>query len=318
MQYIEIKGYQDTLKVSRIAMGSAMSMMRLSEDVISELFDIYLDAGGNVLDTARSYGDGSCEMMVAEYLKKSGKRNQVLLTTKGCHPRNETMSVSRLGRTDMAQDIDDSLKTFGVETFDIYWIHKDDEKIPVEEIVDSMNEIIIRPGKARFVGCSNWHTNRIEAANAYAAASGQCGFLGSQIQWSMAETREEYFKEFGAVVMDEASYQWYLSKNMPVFAFSSQAQGFFPRVKAAGAENLPEMLQKCYVTPENMARYERALAVAEKYNVSLSAPALCYLTCNKLPAVAIIGAETPEMLRQSLEGADLPLTAEEADALYYG
>ncbi|MCD8014160.1 MAG: aldo/keto reductase [Lachnospiraceae bacterium] len=315
MKYINLQGYQETIKVSRLAMGSAMSMMRLSDDVITNLFDIYLDAGGNCLDTARSYGEGKCEALVANYLKKTGKRNQVVLTTKGCHPRNESMNISRLGRGDMTEDINLSLETFGVDYFDLYWIHKDDESIPVEEIVDNMNAILVKPGKVRALGCSNWHKERIEAANKYAKESGQAGFLTSQIQWSLAETKEEYFKDFGAVVMDDAAYHWYLENQIPVFAFSSQAQGFFPRA-AAGIETLPPMMQKNYVNEANKVRLERVKALAEVNGMSLSAPTLGFIVNNRLPSVAIIGAENPDMLRQSLEGAEISMTADDADALF--
>lgn len=317
MKYIDIQGYHDKIKISRLAMGSAMSMMRLSDSEVAELYDIFLDAGGNILDTARSYGDGRCEEMVANYLKRGGKRNEVVLATKGCHPKNEEMEKSRLSREDMTEDIDASLSTFGVDYFDVYWIHKDDKKIPVEQIVDEMNDILIKPGKVRFLGCSNWHTERIEAANQYAKESGQEGFLGSQIQWALAETKEEYFKEFGAVVMDDGNYEWYYRNQFPVFAFSSQAQGFFPRLDAAGdIKNLPEMLQHQFGCPANLIRYERVKEIAGRQSCSMSAPPLAYLVNNKLPAVAIIGAETPEMLRQSLEGAEINMTPEEADALY--
>ncbi len=315
MKYLEIKGYQETVRTSRIAMGSAMSMMRLSSGEIYRLFDEYLDRGGNCLDTARAYGEGRCEEMVADYIRHSGKRGQILISTKGCHPIGGDNGPSRLSLEDLETDINSSLKTFGTDCIDFYWIHKDDETLPVEPIVDSINQII-REGKARVVGCSNWHIERIQAANAYARKTGQCGFLASQIQWSFTETKEEYFKEHGAVVMDQRSYEWYLQEAMPVFAFSSQAQGFCARVQAEGLENLPAPLRLHYETPENMIRYERALNYAQSHEVPIAAPVLAHIVNNKLPGVAIIGAMDPEMLSQSLTGGETDLTPEEVDAMF--
>lgn len=315
MKYLEIKGYHDTVRTSRIAMGSAMSMMKLTNKEVYRLFDAYLDRGGNCLDTARAYGEGKCEAMVADYIKHSGKRNQILISTKGCHPIGRDDGPSRLSLEDLETDINNSLKTFETDCIDIYWIHKDDESLPVEPIVDNINKII-REGKARVVGCSNWHIERIQAANEYAKRSGQCGFLASQIQWSFSETKEEYFKEHGAVVMDKRSYDWYLKQDMTVFAFSSQAQGFCARVQAQGFENLPAPLKLHYGTPENMIRYERALAYAQAHNVPIAAPVLAHIVNNKLPGVAIIGSLDLEMLSQSLAGGELDMTAEEVDKMF--
>lgn len=316
MKYFEIKGYEEIIQVSRVGVGSAMSMMSLSEQEFFDIYDAYVDAGGNYIDTAKGYG--LAEARVAHYIKSKGVEKYLLKCSKGCHPNYETMNVNRLSAADMQEDIDSTLKTFGTDIMDIYWIHKDDESIPVERIIDDMNRIIIKPGKAKVVGCSNWHTDRIQRANDYAKASGQCGFLASQIQWALAETKEEYFKEHGAVVMDDDSYKWYEESGMPIFAFSSQAQGFFPRLDAVDGDitRLPEMMQKWFGTPENLERYRRVKEYADKYGVSLSAPALAYLTNNKVRCVPIVGAMDPEMLKLSLSSEELPMTSEQADALY--
>lgn len=316
MNFIDIKGYQGTdVHLSRVAMGSAMSMMRLDRKVIYRLFDEYLDAGGNCLDTARAYGNGQCEEMVGDYLKQSSRAQDIVISTKGCHPLEDDMSKSRLSLDDLEHDINISLKTLHRDCIDMYWIHKDDESLPVEQIVDNINQII-KEGKAKVVGCSNWHANRIKAANEYAKASGQQGFLASQVQWSLVDTKEEYFKQYQAVVMNPDSYNWYLSQNMPVFAFSSQAQGFFSRIGIKGLDALPAELRHNFASPENLIRYERVKKIAQTQNVSISAVVLAYLTNNKLPSVAIIGAENSDMLHQSMESSAVQLSPQAAEDLF--
>lgn len=317
MKYLDLQGYQDSIRTSRIAMGSAMGMMRLQKEEVWRIFDRYLDLGGNCLDTARAYGDGRCEDMVGEYLRASGKRSQIVISTKGCHPIGGDDGPSRLSWEYLDSDINASLKSLSTDCIDIYWIHKDDESLPVEPIVDNINRII-KAGKVRFVGCSNWHIDRIQAANAYAKASGQQGFLGSQIQWSFSSTKEEYFKEHGSVVMTDESYNWYLEQNMPVFAFSSQASGFCAKLRSMGFEALPPHLQKFYGSPENLERYERALKVAKEQNIPIAAPVVAYITNNRLPGVAIIGATKLAQLDESMLGGELDLTAEQVDWMYKG
>lgn len=315
MKYLDLQGYQETIRTSRIAMGSAMGMMRLEKEEVWRIFDRYLDLGGNCLDTARAYGDGRCEEMVGEYLRNCGKRSQIVISTKGCHPIGGDNGPSRLSWEDLDSDINASLKTLDTDCIDIYWIHKDDESVPVEQIIDNINRVI-KAGKARLIGCSNWHIDRIQAANDYAKRSGQQGFLASQIQWSFSSTKEEYFKEHGAVVMTDESYNWYLEQNMPVFAFSSQASGFCAKLQSLGFDNLPPHLKMFYGSEENLVRYERALKVAHERNVPIAAPVVAYIANNKLPCVAIIGATKLSQLEESMIGGNMELTPEEADAMY--
>lgn len=316
MNYIDLTAYDGSvIHISRIGMGSTMSMERLTTEEKYRIYDYYFEQGGNCLDTARAYSDGKAEEMVGAYLRIRKNRNQVIISTKGGHPTWEHPEISRTKRQDILGDLETSLKILGTDYVDIYWIHKDDETHPIEDIVDTIN-IIIKQGKARCIGASNFTVERMAAANKYAKESGQFGFSASQIQWSLASTEDQYFKQHGSLVMTSERYNYYLANNIPVFAFSSQAQGFFPRVAAQGLDMLPEELRIQYGSESNMKRLALLKEYAIKHNCSISAPALGYLINNKLPCVALVGAESVEMLAQSLEAAGLYMTPEEADALY--
>ena len=306
--------YKD-LDISSIVMGSAMSMSHLPKDVYYSIYDTYFEAEGNIVDTARSYGTGGrLEKQVGDYLKETGRTDDVIISTKGCHPFHD--GPSRLSFADMQTDIDESLEALHRDHIDIWWIHKDDENVPVEGIVDSFNHFI-KAGKVFAVGCSNWTVDRIKAANDYAKATGQYGFSASQINWSLATTLREFFHDPTNKTMDDYSYDWYYANNMPIFSFSSQAQGFFPRVDAGGILSLPDEMQKCYGSPENMRRLRFAREFAKSHGCSLSAVALAYLINNKLTCFPIIGAESVDMLKLSLEAGDVEMTPEESDRLYH-
>lgn len=313
MRYKEIKTAGGTLRISNVAIGSAVKMGGLSKEALFALFDLYLDAGGNCIDTARAYGGGQAEALIGEYLRLRKNRDKLLISTKCCHP--DSNGMSRLSGADMEEDLNASLRMLGTDHLDIYWIHKDDERVPVESIVDSMNALL-ETGKIGVMGCSNWHVDRIDAANRYAQATGQRGFELSQIQWSLAESREELFREFTAVLMDEKSYDWYYKHAMPVFAFSPQAQGFFSKAAEGGVESLGEMLRTCYANPNNRIRLERVKELAARERVPVSVPVLAYLINNKLPCIPVFGATSRRMLQQTLMAADFAMSAEEADALF--
>lgn len=316
MNYIDLPAYDgSTIHVSRIGMGSTMSMERLTTEEKYRLYDYYLEQGGNCIDTARAYSNGRAEEMVGAYLQASKNRDKVIISTKGGHPTWENPEKSRVNREDILEDLETSLRMLGTDYVDIYWIHKDDENHSIEDIVDTVN-IIIKQGKARCIGASNFTVERIAAANKYAKETGQFGFAASQIQWSLAATEDQYFKQYGSLVMTPERYYFYLENNIPVFAFSSQAQGFFARVAAQGLDAMPEELRRQYGSEDNMKRLELLRIYAKEHDCSISAISLGYLIHNKLNCVALIGAESIDMLAQSLEAANLQMTTVEADALY--
>lgn len=313
MRYKQIKTASGTLNISNVVIGSAVKMGGLSKEDLFSLFDQYLAAGGNCIDTARAYGGGQAEQLIGEYLRLRGNRERLLLSTKGCHPGAD--GQPRLSQEDMQSDLEQSLAALNTDYIDIYWVHKDDESVPVEQVVDGMNQLL-RSGKIGTIGCSNWHVGRVEAANRYAAQTGQRGFELSQIQWSLASSQEEFFKQFTAVLMDDASYDWYYKNEMPVFAFSPQAQGFFSKAAASGLDSLNEMLARCYINPDNLVRLERVKQIAAEKRVPVSVPVLAYLINNKLPCVPVFGATSKRMLQETLMASDFDMSSTEADALY--
>ena len=313
MRYKEIKTAAGSLHIANAAIGSAVKMGGLSKNELFELFDMYIASGGNCIDTARAYGAGQAEALIGEYLQIRKNRDKLLISTKCCHPAGS--GASRLTQRDMEEDLDASMRALGIDYVDIYWLHKDDESIPVESIMDSVNALL-RTGKIGAIGCSNWHTGRIAAANRYARLTGQRGFDLSQIQWSLAESEEKLFQQFSAVLMDDVSYGWYYKNEMPVFAFSPQAQGFFSKAATGGVESLSEMLQTCYANPNNLIRLERVKEIAAREHVPVSVPVLAYLMNNKLPCVPVFGATSRQMLQETLLAADFAMSAEEADALF--
>ena len=316
MRYINLNGNGIDINVSKLAMGTDKLALSLTDTEFFYLLDIFTDAGGNFIDTARVYSGGKSEDAIGRWLKKTGKRSNIVLSSKGCHPPIDNMSQSRLSKKDMEFDLNFSLKALKTDCIDIYWLHRDDPSRTVDEIVETINTFI-KEGKIRMAGCSNWYSDRIEKANKYAAQKSLCGFSSSQIQWSLAHTREDIYQDYGIVIMDGKEYEYYVNRSMPIFVYAPQAQGFFPKVAMGGLEVLSEKTRKRFGSEVNLKRLEAVKAFAVNHGISLSAASLIYITCNRLSAVPIIGSRTPMQLRESLEAADVIITADEADKLYY-
>lgn len=192
MRYINLNCNGFDLRVSKLAMGADKLALSLTDAELFYLLDIFTDAGGNVIDTARVYSGGKSEEAIGRWLEKTGKRGNIVLSSKGCHPQINDMSQRRLSKKDMEYDLNLSLKVLKTDCIDIYWLHRDDPSRTVDEIVENIN-YFIKEGKIRMAGCSNWYSDRIEQANNYAAQKGLCGFSSSQIQWSLAHTSEDIY-----------------------------------------------------------------------------------------------------------------------------
>ncbi len=157
------------LYASRLALGTDYFGSTVSRDLSMQLMDHYLEAGGNVIDTAESYarwlprGEYQSEKVIGEWLRERRTRDQIVLSTKGAHPKLGTMEVPRLSKAEIQSDLDSSLRRLGVENIDLYWLHRDSPGYPVEEILESL-EAFRKAGKIKYAGFSNWTQSRAEAA----------------------------------------------------------------------------------------------------------------------------------------------------------
>jgi aryl-alcohol dehydrogenase-like predicted oxidoreductase len=315
MKYLEVKSAGKHFNISKLSLGTAKYGNSVNQKDAYSFLNIFTEAGGNCIDTARSYSGGKSEEIIGQWIKTHNNRSSIILSTKGGDMAPD--GRRRLSAEDIKSDFEKSLEALQTGYIDLYWIHKDDIDRHVEEIIDTINAVFIK-GSIGILGCSNWHVERIARANEYAEKNGLQGFSISQIEWNLARTDEILFKKHGAVVMSEPEYKWYYEHNMPLFAFGSQARGFFSKVASMGLENIDEESRKNYGFPDNIQRFERVKKYAEKHNMPISRIALGYLIFNKLPNVAIIGSSNKDQLNDSLSAINLDMTEQEADYLFYG
>jgi aryl-alcohol dehydrogenase-like predicted oxidoreductase len=176
---------------SRIILGTASFGSNIPREEAFAVMDAYLDAGGNVLDTAHVYsswepnGVGASERTVGAWIRSRYVRDRIILGTKGGHPDLCAMDRARCNLEDLRQDLAQSLERLQVERVDIYWLHRDHPGLPVAAIMDNLAELH-RSNRIGCFGASNWMPARIEAANAYAQQAGIQGFVANQPGWSLA------------------------------------------------------------------------------------------------------------------------------------
>jgi aryl-alcohol dehydrogenase-like predicted oxidoreductase len=126
----------------------------------------------------------------------------------------------------LLSDIDNSLKALRTDYIDLYYLHRDNTKLGVEDIIGWMNEFVAA-SKIRFFGSSNWKTERIREAQRYAKVSGQMGFCANQPLWNVGCYTMTAQADPTMVVMDKKMIQFHMETRLAVVPYSSQADGFF-------------------------------------------------------------------------------------------
>lgn len=277
------------------------------------VMDAYYEASGNIFDTARVYADwleggsGASERTLGDWIKDRGVRDNVIISTKCSHPPINDMSISRLKYEDMQQDTDESLKLLKTDRIDILWLHRDDTSMPVEEIAENMYKLS-KKNTVRYFGVSNWRADRIKQLKKLNAVK----LIGSQIKWSYGATNPDYEDDPTLVEMDSKEKEYYDSADLNIFAFASQAKGFFSKYDKGGEAALSQKAAQRYLYSENISRYKKAKQISEKYNVPISAVIIAYITSRTdVNAYAIIGAKTTEQINDCLKGSDFTLKPED-------
>ncbi len=287
MNYINLQN----MKLSQIVLGTDGYGERIDKNTALELMDFYVSNGGNVIDTARMYTNGKSEEIVGQFARVI--RDKIYVSTKCGFPSKS--GVSRLSEADMIYDIESSLKALKTDYIDILWLHRDDISIEVDYIIDSLNKIQ-NSGKILYFGASNWTHDRITEANTYAQKSNQSGFIASQPLYNMA-TRS-YIWDDTLVCLEGAELDKYTKSPIPVFAFSSQAKGFFEKYASS---TLSDKAKERYLNKATLKAYKEIQIRAEETGGNISHTVLSMLIeQSKFDVLPIIGPSNLKQLKQTL------------------
>ncbi|MEX0774352.1 MAG: aldo/keto reductase [Phycisphaeraceae bacterium] len=293
MKYGKVPGLDKP--VSRLVMG--VDNQR-SITHASAMFDDFFERGGNTFDTAWVY---NTEGVLGQWVRNRRVRDQVVLLVKGAH-------TPYCDPTNLRRQIGESLQRAKLESADIYMLHRDNPDIPVGEFVDLLNELV-KEGRFKVFGGSNWALARVEEANAYAKSKGLQGFSAVSNNFSLAEMVDPVWR--GCIHASDAASRAWLEKNqMALMPWSSQARGFF--TDRAGPEKTEDAeLVRCWYSPQNFLRRDRAIELARRHNVLPINIGLAYVLRQPFPTFPLIGPRSIEETRTSMPGLDVELSKEE-------
>jgi len=315
MQYLLLG--KSGLRVAELSLGT----MTFGEDwgwgtpkeESRKVYDAYREAGGNFIDTANVYTNGTSETFLGEFMQ--GHRESVVLATKFTNSApSKDPNASGNHRKSMVQSVEASLKRLRTNYIDLYWVHIWDQMTPVEEVMRALDDLV-RQGKVLYAGISDAPAWWIAQANTLATLRGWSPFIGLQIEYSLTERTVE--REL--IPMAKAL-------NIGVTAWSPLAGGVLSGKYHGNGASSDQSREQGRMSGDAMnafrhdpQRTERVIAamqrIAAQTGRSMAQTALAWFRYRPVPVIPIIGARRLTQLQDNLASLTLTLTPDQVKSL---
>jgi aryl-alcohol dehydrogenase-like predicted oxidoreductase len=296
------------LETPRLVLGgNVFGWTSRGEDAF-RILDRFVDRGGTMIDTADVYSawvpgheGGESETLIGEWLKRRGRRDDVLIATKvGMLHRH---GGGKLEAKRIARAAEASLKRLGIETIDLYYAHQDDPGTPQEETLAAFDRLV-RDGKVRALGASNFTGERLEASLAIAAREGLARYQIVQPEYHLMN-RDRYEGSLQRVCLAEGIAA------LPYYGLASGfLTGKYRSVEDRGKSVRGDRMTQ-YLSSRGFAVLGTLDAVAHETATSPAQVALAWVAAQPGVAAPIASARTPEQLEELLGAMDLELSADQ-------
>lgn len=298
------------LRVSEMALGTMTFGEEwgwgAGKDEARKIYDAFRESGGNFVDTANVYTNGTSERFVGEFVK--GHRGEVVLATKytnaSLDPNRPPRDPNAGGnaRKNMMQSVEASLKRLGTDYIDLYWMHIWDEGLtPVDEVMRGFDDLV-RSGKILYAGVSDSPAWWVAQANTMAELRGWSRFVGLQIEYSLVERTVErelvpMARAFGLTITAWGGLG------------GGVLSGKYKKGDAAGARFSTDMMKQHMPDRTRTDRVVEALeTVSRETGRPLAQVALSWLRTRAVPVIPIIGARRLDQLKDNLASLTLTLS----------
>lgn len=273
------------------------------------VLDAYVAAGGNFLDTADYYPawvpgnvGGESETIIGEWMRKRGNRDSLVVATKVAM----LDGVKGLSAKSIRTGCDNSLRRLGVDTIDLYYAHQDDPTVPMEETLGAFDSLV-REGKVRHLGASNFTAERLTQALEMSARNGLAAYSVLQNHYNLVQ-RGDYEGPLRDVVARHGLV------SVPYF---SLAKGFLTGKYRDGVavESVRAQGASAYLDDRGRGVLGVLDAVAARHGASVASVALAWLAAQPTVAAPIASARTVDQLRDIADFPQLALSVDEIEAL---
>jgi aryl-alcohol dehydrogenase-like predicted oxidoreductase len=278
---------------------------KIQQQGVNDLVKMAVGSGINFIDTANVYSYGESEKLLGQSLKDLAiNRHELVIATKVRGRMSEGLNNVGLSRYHIFQSVDESLQRLQMDHIDILYVHGVDPKTPVEEIVRSLNDIVLT-GKVRYVAICNWPAWMVMKAIGIAKQHGWNQFVGMQYYYSLAGRDIE--REILPLALDQ---------NLAVMPWSPLAGGFLSGKYTRNNEKAGDSRRDTFdFPPVNKEKaYDIIDVLAEigkQHNVSVAEIALAWVRQQKGITSTIIGAKNIDQLQANIKSTEIQLTEDD-------
>ena len=301
--------------VSRICLGCMSYGDRswrnwiLDEDQSRPFFRMAIEAGINFFDTADVYSLGRSEEITGRALREYAKLDEIVIATKVFNAMGEGPNMRGLSRKHVVQACEASLRRLGVETIDLYQIHRFDPNVPIDETLAALNQLVTS-GKVRYIGASSGYAWQLMKALSVSERHGWARFVSMQDHYNLLYREEE--REMLPLCRAEG---------LGVIPWSPLARGRLARPGAVSREHVTARSSSdpfghdLYANDTQWEIVDAVEAIARERNVQMSEIALAWLLSKPIVTAPIVGATKPAHLEAAIKAVDITLTPEEIQRL---
>jgi aryl-alcohol dehydrogenase-like predicted oxidoreductase len=297
------------LDVYGLCLGGNVFGWTIDEERSFAVLDAYVQAGGNFIDTADSYGrrgpggPGESERIIGRWMAARGNRDRLVLATKvGMSPDLKGLSAATVRAGAEA-----SLERLGIERIDLYYAHEDDSQTPLQESLTAFGELI-EDGLIGYAAASNYSAERLRQALELGRREGLAEFVALQPHYNLME--REYEQELAPLCAEEGL------TCVPYFAL---ARGFLSGKYRPGGEQVQSPraggVQESYADERGFAVLEVLDQIARAHEVAVASVSLAWLRAKPTVLAPIASATSPEQLAELVASVELKLSDEELERL---
>ena len=303
---------QSGLTVSRIGLGcmsygqaaTGLHQWTLDEDDAAPFFQQAVELGVTFWDTANGYQSGTSEEFVGRAIRRYSRREDIVVATKVWGRMHDGPGGSGLSRKAILEQLDASLRRLGTDYIDVYYIHRFDDQVPVEETMQTLDDVV-RAGKVRYLGASSmwaWQFAKIQ----YAARShGWTTFSAMEDQYNVLRREEE--RDMIPMCLDQG---------VGLTPYSPLAKGRAARPWGEQtARSSADAVAKAFDRDVDQSVVDAIQQIAEARGVPMAQIALAWVLSKPVVSCPIVGATKPHHLQHAVAALDVTLSEDEILAL---
>ncbi|MGI4814644.1 MAG: aldo/keto reductase [Janthinobacterium lividum] len=301
---------RSALRVAPLVFGGNVFGWTIDRETSFSLLDAFVDAGLNFIDTADMYSEwkpgnqgGESETIIGEWLRRSGRRNQVVIATKVGHMK----TFNGLSAANIARAVENSLRRLGTDRIDVYFAHRDDSDVPLEETLTAFARLV-ELGKVTVIGASNYTAPRLQEALQVSKRLGLPRYEVLQPHYNLAE-RADY---------EGSSEPVALAEGLGVVPYYSLASGFLTgkyRSDADLEKSVRGGSAKRYLTPGGLRILKALDEVSEAHGSTPAVVALAWLIARPSITAPIASATSLAQLSEIAQATALKLLPDEIGKL---